>query len=239
MELPASHGVALVTGGNRGIGRATAQALLAGGHPTVVGSRSGSAPDGVPAVQMDVTSTQSVNDAFDEIEQNYGPVSVLIANAGITRDTLLMRMSDDDLDAVIQANLIGAIRCMRRAARNMVKARNGRIVLVSSVVWALGSAGQTNYAAAKAGLIGAGRSVARELGGRGITVNIVAPGFIDTDMTQELPASDRAAILAAIPTGRYGEVSEVADLIAYLCSPQAAYINGAVIPIDGGLGMGH
>jgi len=140
---------------------------------------------------------------------------------------------------VIQANLIGAIRCMRRAARNMVKARNGRIVLVSSVVWALGSAGQTNYAAAKAGLIGAGRSVARELGGRGITVNIVAPGFIDTDMTQELSAADRAAILAAIPTGRYGEVSEVADLIAYLCSPQAAYINGAVIPIDGGLGMGH
>lgn len=235
----ATQQVALVTGGNRGIGLATAYALQAQGYQVVVGSRSGQAPQGMPAVAMDVTSTESVEDAFTRIEAEYGPVAALVANAGITRDTLLMRMSDDDVDEVLQANLFGAIRCMRRATRGMLKARHGRIVLVSSVVWAMGSAGQVNYAASKAGLVGAGRSLARELGSRGITVNVVAPGFIETDMTADLPEADKAAIWASIPAGRYGQAAEIADVVGFLCSEGARYINGAVIPVDGGLGMGH
>lgn len=231
--------IALVTGGNRGIGLAIARALRADGHDVIVGSRSGEAPEGLSAVAMDVTSTDSVDAALDRIEAEHGPVGVLVANAGITRDTLLVRLSDDDLEAVIQANLVGAIRCARRVARGMIKAREGRIILVSSVVWALGSAGQVNYAAAKAGLVGAGRSLARELGSRGITTNVIAPGFIDTDMTAALSEEQRASILGQIPAGRYGSVDEVAAVAAFLASPGSAYINGAVIPVDGGLGMGH
>jgi 3-oxoacyl-[acyl-carrier protein] reductase len=186
-----------------------------------------------------VTSTASVDEAIGRIETEHGSVGILVANAGITRDTLLMRMTDDDIDDVLQTNLVGTIRCARRVARGMIKARNGRIVLISSVVWALGSAGQVNYAAAKAGLIGAGRSLARELGGRGITTNVVAPGFIDTDMTAVLTQDQRDAIRAQIPAGRYGTVDEIATAVAFLVGEEAAYINGAVIPVDGGLGMGH
>lgn len=231
--------IALVTGGNRGIGLAIARGLRDAGHDVIVGSRSGEAPEGLAAVPMDVTSTESVDSAVDTIEADRGPVGVLVANAGITRDTLLVRLDDDDLEAVMQANLLGAIRCARRVARGMIKAREGRIILLSSVVWALGSAGQVNYAAAKAGLIGAGRSMARELGSRGITTNVIAPGFIDTDMTAALSEEQRAAILSQIPAGRYGTVEEVAAVAAFLASPEAAYVNGAVIPVDGGLGMGH
>lgn len=231
--------IALVTGGNRGIGLAIARELREAGHDVIVGSRSGEAPDGLAAVTMDVTSTASVDAAVDRVEAEHGPVGVLVANAGITRDTLLVRLDDADLEAVIQANLVGAIRCARRVARGMIKARDGRIILLSSVVWALGSAGQVNYAAAKAGLIGAGRSLARELGSRGITTNVIAPGFIDTDMTAALSEEQRAAILSQIPAGRYGTVEEVAAVAAFLASPGAAYVNGAVIPVDGGLGMGH
>ncbi len=231
--------IALVTGGNRGIGLAIARALRADGHDVVVGTRSGEAPEGLAAVTMDVMSTASVDAAVDQVEAEHGPVGVLVANAGITRDTLLVRLDDADLDAVIQANLVGAIRCARRVARGMIKAREGRIILVSSVVWALGSAGQVNYAAAKAGLVGAGRSLARELGSRGITTNVIAPGFIDTDMTAALSEEQRAAILGQIPAGRYGTVEEVAAVAGFLASPGGAYVNGAVIPVDGGLGMGH
>ncbi|MFZ9987362.1 MAG: 3-oxoacyl-ACP reductase FabG [Candidatus Nanopelagicales bacterium] len=231
--------IALVTGGNRGIGLAIARRLNAEGHRVIVGSRSGTAPDGLDAVSLDVTSTASVDEAIGRIETEHGSVGILVANAGITRDTLLMRMTDDDIDDVLQTNLVGTIRCARRVARGMIKARNGRIVLISSVVWALGSAGQVNYAAAKAGLIGAGRSLARELGGRGITTNVVAPGFIDTDMTAVLTQDQRDAIRAQIPAGRYGTVDEIATAVAFLVGEEAAYINGAVIPVDGGLGMGH
>ena len=231
--------IALVTGGNRGIGLAIARALREAGHDVIVGSRSGDAPNGLTAVSLDVTSTASVDAAVDRIEAEHGPVGVLVANAGITRDTLLVRLDDSDLEAVIQANLVGAIRCARRVARGMIKARQGRIILLSSVVWALGSAGQVNYAAAKAGLIGAGRSLARELGSRGVTTNMIAPGFIDTDMTAALSEEQRVAILSQIPAGRYGTVEEVAGVAAFLASAAAAYVNGAVIPVDGGLGMGH
>lgn len=231
--------VALVTGGNRGIGLAIAQRLRSEGHVVMVGCRSGEAPDGLPAVSMDVTNSESIDAAIGRIEAESGPVGVLVANAGITRDTLIVRMADEDLDDVLRANLAGAIRCARRVARGMIKARSGRVILVSSVVWALGSAGQVNYAAAKAGLIGAGRSLARELGGRGITTNIVAPGFIETDMTAALSEEQRASILERIPAARYGTVQEVAAVVAFLAGADAGYINGAVVPVDGGLGMGH
>jgi 3-oxoacyl-[acyl-carrier protein] reductase len=231
--------VAFVTGGNRGIGLAVARRLAESGHDVVVGSRSGEAPDGLSAVTLDVTSTDSVDAAITRVEQEHGPIGVLVANAGITRDTLLVRMSDDDLESVLQANLTGAIRCARRVARGMIKARSGRVILISSVVWAVGSAGQVNYAAAKAGLIGAGRSMARELGGRGITTNVVAPGFIETDMTAALTEEQRAGILGQIPAGRYGSTDEVAAVVDFLAGEDAGYINGAIIPVDGGLGMGH
>lgn len=229
--------VALVTGGNRGIGLATALRLREDGFTVVVGSRSGEAPEGLDAVRLDVSVPESIEAAYAEIEERFGPVAVLVANAGITRDTLLMRMSDDDIDTVLQTNLAGSIRLARRAMKGMIRARSGKVIFVGSVVWALGSAGQVNYAAAKAGLVGAARSLAREVGSRGISVNVIAPGFVETDMTAELDEAQRSAILGGIPLGRYAQPAEIADVVSFLAS--ASYITGAVIPVDGGLGMGH
>ncbi len=234
-------GLAFITGGNRGIGAATAEALAAAGHQVVIGSRSGEASlvPGVHSVQIDVSDAESIEKAITVIEENYGPIEILVANAGVTRDSLLMRMSDQDIEETINTNLIGSIRLARRVLRPMIKTKNGRIIFMSSVVGLLGSAGQVNYSASKAGLVGAARSLTREVGSRGITVNVVAPGFIDTDMTAALSESTKAAILATIPAGRYGEPSEVAKVIEFLVSDAGAYISGAVIPVDGGLGMGH
>ena len=232
-----TRGIALVTGGNRGIGLATALRLREDGWAVVVGTRSGTAPEGLDAVVLDVSDPASIDAAFGEVEERFGPVALLVANAGITRDTLLMRMTDDDIDDVLQTNLAGSIRLARRAMRGMLRAKAGHIVFVGSVVWALGSAGQVNYAAAKAGLVGAARSLAREVGSRGIAVNVIAPGFVETDMTAELDDAQRAAILGGIPLGRYARPAEIADVVSFLA--RSTYITGAVIPVDGGLGMGH
>jgi 3-oxoacyl-[acyl-carrier protein] reductase len=231
--------VVLVTGGNRGIGLSIARKFESLGDVVVVTSRSGDPIDGLNVVQCDVTSTESVDAAFSTIEEKFGPVEVAIANAGITKDKLLVRMADEDIDDVLNTNLIGAIRVARRATRSMTQARSGRIIFVSSVVALMGSAGQVNYAASKAGLVGAARSLAREIGSRGVTINVVAPGFIDTDMTAELSEDRKNQIVSNIPLARYGSASEVADAVAFLASPEAAYITGSVIPVDGGLGMGH
>jgi len=231
--------VVLVSGGNRGIGLAICLALRDAGWQAIAGSRSGSAPQGLPSVQLDVSDPASIDAAFTRVEEAHGPVLGLVANAGITRDTLLMRMSDEDLDEVLATNLAGSIRLARRSLRGMIKARRGRIVFISSVVGLMGSAGQVNYAAAKAGLVGAARSLAREVGSRGITVNVVAPGFVETDMTAELPAERREEILGAIPLGRYAQAAEVAGVVGFLLSDAGGYVTGAVVPVDGGLGMGH
>ena len=229
----------LVTGGNRGIGLAIAQAFADNGDVVTITHRSGEPPNGLSGVRCDVTDQDSVDAAFDQVQERHGPVEVLVANAGVTRDTLLLRMSDDDFRAVVDTNLTGAFRVVRRAARGMLRARKGRIVLIGSVVGLLGSPGQTNYAATKAGLIGMARSIARELGSRGITVNVVAPGFVESDMTAELSDERRAEILAGIPLARYASADEVARVVRWVASDEAAYITGAVIPVDGGLGMGH
>ena len=231
--------VVLVTGGNRGIGAAIASAFLESGDTVAVASRSGEAPVGCHGFVCDVADTASVDACFDAVERELGPVEIAIANAGVTRDGLIMRMSDDDIDAVLNTNLFGALRVARRAAKGMLRLRRGRIILMGSVVGLLGSAGQTNYASSKAGLVGLARSLAREVGGRGITVNVIAPGFVDTDMTAELTEDRQAAILASVPLGRYAQPKEVADVTVFLASEAAAYITGAVIPVDGGLGMGH
>jgi len=237
---PGSPRNVLVTGGNRGIGLAIARAFADAGDEVVITNRQGEAPEGLRAVRCEVTDTESVNAAFDEAEKLLGgPVEVLVANAGITRDTLLMRMSDDDFDAVIATNLGGAFKCARRASKGMIRLRRGRIVLISSVVGLYGAPGQANYAASKAGLVGMARSISRELGGRGITANVVAPGFIDTEMTQVLSEDLRKTYLATIPAGRFATPAEVAQVVRFVASPDAAYITGAVIPVDGGLGMGH
>ena len=229
----------LITGGNRGIGRAIAEEFVAAGHRVAVTARSGEGPEGTLTVRADVTDTASLDAAFTEVEAAYGPVEVVVANAGVTRDLLLMRMTEDDFTSVIDTNLTGAFRVVKRASKGMMKARFGRIILVSSVVGLLGSAGQVNYAASKSGLIGLARSVTRELGSRGITANVVAPGFIETDMTAELPEATQADYKKSIPAGRFATTSEVAKVITWLASDDAAYISGAVIPVDGGLGMGH
>lgn len=229
----------LVTGGNRGIGRAIATTLAGRGDKVAVTHRSGEPPEGVLGVRCDVTDADQVDAAFTEVEQAHGPVEVLVANAGITRDTLLLRMGQDDWDTVIDTNLTGSFRLVKRAARGMLRARWGRVVLVSSVVGMLGSPGQANYAASKAGLVGLARSVARELGSRGITVNVVAPGFVDTDMTAELPEATREQYRSQIPLGRYARVDEVAAVVGFLTSDEAGYVTGALVPVDGGLGMGH
>ena len=229
----------LITGGNRGIGRAIAEEFVAAGHRVAVTARSGEGPEGTLTVRADVTDTASLDAAFTEVEAAYGPVEVVVANAGVTRDLLLMRMTEDDFTSVIDTNLTGAFRVVKRASKGMMKARFGRIILVSSVVGMLGSAGQVNYAASKSGLIGLARSVTRELGSRGITANVVAPGFIETDMTAELPEATQADYKKSIPAGRFATTSEVAKVVTWLASDDAAYISGAVIPVDGGLGMGH
>ena len=229
----------LVTGGNRGIGHAIAEAFLALGDRVAVTSRSGGGPDGALQVTCDVTDPEAVEAAFVRVEEEQGPVEVLVANAGITRDQLLMRMSEEDFTAVLETNLTGTFRVVKRANRAMLRARKGRVVLISSVVGLLGSAGQANYAASKAGLIGFARSLARELGSRNITFNVVAPGFVDTDMTRALNDEQRAGIVAQVPLARYAQPEEIAAAVRFLASDDAAYITGAVIPVDGGLGMGH
>lgn len=229
----------LVTGGNRGIGRAIAEEFIAMGHRVAVTVRSGEGPAGSLSVRADVTDAASLDAAFVEVESKLGPIEVLVANAGITRDTLLMRMTDEEFEEVVDTNLNGVFRVLKRSTKGMIKARFGRVILIGSVVGLLGSAGQVNYSATKSALVGMARSVTRELGGRGITANVVAPGFIDTDMTAELPEAQQDDYKKRIPAGRFAAPSEVAKVVVWLASDDAAYISGAVIPVDGGLGMGH
>ncbi len=230
----------LVTGGNRGIGLAIARALAADGDAVAVTYRSGEPPEGLLGVRCDVTDPESVEAAFTEVEAKQGPVEVLVANAGITRDQLVMRMSEEDFaDVVVDTNLAGSWRVAKRASKGMLKLRRGRVVFISSVVGLLGSAGQSNYAASKAGLVGLARSLARELGSRGITYNVVAPGFVETDMTAELGDDLQKTYKSQIPLGRFCSPDEVARVVRFVASDDAAYITGAVVPVDGGLGMGH
>ena len=229
----------LVTGGNRGIGYAIAEEFVAQGHRVAVTVRSGEGPAGTIAVVADVTDGAALDAAFAEVEAKLGPVEVLVANAGITRDMLLMRMSDDDFEAVLDTNLNGTFKVLKRASKGMIKAKFGRVIFIGSVVGLLGSAGQVNYSASKSALVGMARSITRELGGRGITANVVAPGFIESDMTAVLSEAQIAEYKAKIPAGRLAQPIEVARVVAWLASDDAAYISGAVIPVDGGLGMGH
>ena len=234
----------LVTGGNRGIGLAIARAFAEAGDKVAITYRTGEPPAvlgelGVLAVRCDITDPEQVEQAYKEVEDKQGAVEVLVANAGVTRDQLLLRMSEEDFTSVVDTNLTGTFRVVKRAARGMLRARKGRIVLISSVVGLLGSAGQANYAASKAALVGFARSLSRELGSRNITVNVVAPGFVDTDMTRALTDEQRTAILGGVPLGRYAQPEEIASAVRFLSSEDAAYITGAVVPVDGGLGMGH
>lgn len=231
--------VVLITGGNRGIGYAIAEEFIAAGHKVAVTVRSGSGPEGSLAVNADVLDAESLDAAVAEVEKSLGPIEVLVANAGITKDTLLMRMSDEDFEQVIDTNLNGVFRVLRRATKSMIKQRYGRVLLIGSVVGLLGSPGQINYSASKSALVGMARSFTRELGGRGITANVVAPGFIDTDMTAELSDQQQKEYLARIPAGRFATPAEVAKVCLWLAGDDASYISGAVVPVDGGLGMGH
>lgn len=231
--------VVLVTGGNRGIGRAIAERFVAEGYRTAVTARSGEGPEGTMTVRADVTDAASLDAAFTEVERAWGSVEIVVANAGITKDALLLRMTEDDFDSVVSTNLGGTFRVVKRASKGMLRARWGRVILISSVVGLYGSAGQINYSSSKAALVGFARSLTRELGGRGITANVVAPGFIETDMTAELPEETQAEYKRNIPAGRFATPDEVAGVVAWLASDDAAYVSGAVIPVDGGLGMGH
>jgi 3-oxoacyl-[acyl-carrier protein] reductase len=237
-ELPLARTV-LVTGGNRGIGLAIARAFAKQGDRVAVTHRGSGAPDGLFGVQCDITDGAAVDAAFDAVEAELGPVEVLVANAGITDDTLLLRMSEDQFTRVLDTNLTGAFRCAKRASGKMLRAKWGRIVFISSVVGLYGGPGQVNYAASKAGMVGMARSITRELGTRNITANVVAPGFIETDMTDQLPEARKAEIIKAIPAGRLAHPDEVAAAVTWLASDASGYISGAVIPVDGGLGMGH
>jgi 3-oxoacyl-[acyl-carrier protein] reductase len=234
-----SSRVVLITGGNRGIGYAIASEFVAAGYKVAVTVRSGSGPEGSLSVVADVLDAASLDAAIEQVEAKLGPIEVLVANAGITKDTLLLRMSDQDFEDVINTNLNGVFRIMKRATKSMIKNRFGRVILIGSVVGLLGSAGQINYSSAKSALVGMARSITREVGGRGITANVVAPGFIDTDMTASLTEEQRKDYLARIPAGRFASPGEVAKVCTWLASDDAAYISGAVIPVDGGLGMGH
>jgi 3-oxoacyl-[acyl-carrier protein] reductase len=236
LENPA---IALVTGGNRGIGLEIARELKLAGFRTVITYRSGTPPEGFESVIMDVTSTDSVNSAFEKIESEIGTPEVIIANAGITKDGLVMRMSEEDFEDVINANLTGAFRVTKRAVKGLLKLKRGRIILIGSVVGSVGAAGQVNYSASKSGLLGMARSYARELGSRGITANVIAPGFVETDMTASLDEKRRTEIAAQVPLGRFSSAEEIAKVVAFIASESASYITGALIPVDGGLGMGH
>ena len=229
----------LVTGGNRGIGRSIAEDFVRQGHRVAVTVRSGEGPAGTLSAKADVTNPASLDAAFAEIEEKLGPVEILVANAGITRDTLLMRMTDEQFEEVVDTNLNGVFRVVRRASMGMIKKKFGRIILIGSVVGLLGSAGQINYSSTKAALVGMARSITRELGARNITANVIAPGFIDTDMTAALAEEQQAEYKKRIPAGRFASPEEVAKVVAWMASDEASYISGAVIPVDGGLGMGH
>jgi 3-oxoacyl-[acyl-carrier protein] reductase len=229
----------LITGASQGIGEAIARRFVALGDKVAVVSRSGRGPEGTLAIAGDVADTDSVDAAFSQAEEAHGPVEVVVANAGITRDQLLMRMSDEEFDDVLRTNLGGALKLARRASKGMIRLRRGRIVLISSVIGMYGGPGQVNYAAAKAGLVGVARSITRELGKRSITANVVAPGFIDTDMTRALPEAQQQTYLGAIPAARFGDPDDVAGVVEFLASDAAGYVSGAIIPVDGGLGMGH
>lgn len=240
MSPEASPRSVLVTGGNRGIGLAIAKAFLANGDKVAVTYRTETElPEGILGVQADVTDEASVDAAFKAVEEAHGPVEVLVANAGITKDTLLLRMSEEDFTSVLDTNLTGAFRVVKRASKGMIRLRTGRVVLISSVSGLYGAPGQINYSASKAGLVGLARSLTRELGSRGITANVVAPGFIKTDMTAELPEATQKDYLSRVPAGRFADADEVAKVVRWIASDEAAYISGAVIPVDGGLGMGH
>lgn len=234
-----SSRTALVTGGNRGIGFAIAEELIAAGHKVAVTARSGSGPSGSLTLVADVTDGESLDRAVAEAEEKLGPIEILVANAGITRDTLLLRMSDEDFEQVINTNLSGVFRVIRRVTKSMLKAKFGRIIMIGSVVGLYGSAGQVNYSASKSALVGIARSISRELGGKNITANVVAPGFINTDMTAALPEDVAKRYQSQIPAGRFAEPQEVAKVVTWLASDDSSYITGAVIPVDGGLGMGH
>ena len=237
MSEPTS--IALVTGGNRGIGLAIATALQEAGHRVVITYRSGTPPTGFDVVQMDVTNSESVDLAFTKIESEIGQPEIIVANAGITKDTLVLRMTDEDFESVIDANLTGAFRVAKRATKGLLKLKRGRLIFIGSVVGGVGAAGQVNYSASKSGLVGMARSFSRELGSRGITANVVAPGFVETDMTAELDEKRRNEIAAQVPLGRFCSSQEIADVVTFIASAKASYITGAIIPVDGGLGMGH
>ena len=231
--------LALVTGGNRGIGLAIAQSLSKAGHRVVITYRTGDAPSEFLAVKMDVTSSDSVEAAFNQIEEKWGTPEIIVANAGITKDGLVLRMSDKDFEDVVNANLTGAFRGARRSTKGLLKLKRGRLIFIGSVVGGVGAAGQVNYAASKSGLLGMARSFARELGSRGITANVVAPGFVETDMTATLDEKRREEIAKSVPLGRVCSADEIAKVVTFVASPDAGYITGALIPVDGGLGMGH
>lgn len=237
--MSADTKVALVTGGNRGIGLAIAKSLQEQGFKVVVTYRSGNAPDQFSAVKMDVTDSNSVDQGFTECEEKFGIPEVIVCNAGVTKDGLVLRMSDEDFNNVIDANLNGAFRTARRATKGLLKLKRGRLIFIGSVVGSIGSAGQVNYAASKAGLLGMARSFARELGSRGITANVIAPGFVETDMTAELTQARREEIAKAVPMERFCSAEEIAQVVTFIASDAASYISGALIPVDGGLGMGH